>query len=63
MRKKEEDKLRQEVTTLRNEVKQLRQAVNLLLEMMMEQDDHESYEIDYMGPSFDKNNDRFKMGM
>ena len=63
MRKNEEEKLRQEVTSLRNEVKQLRQAVNLLLEMMMEHDDNESYEVEYMGPSFEKNNDRFKMGM
>lgn len=62
MNEKEEKELRQEITLLRNEVKQLRQAVNLLLEMVIEHDDHETFDTEFVAPGLDRN-DRFKMGM
>jgi hypothetical protein len=62
MKKKDEEMLRREILTLRNEVKQLRDAVNLLLEMMIEHEDGEAYDVNFINQNLDKN-DQFKMGM
>lgn len=62
MDKENEDKLRQEIVALRGEVKQLRDVVNLLLEMVMEHDGEEEFDSS-LGDLRSDRNDRLQLGM
>jgi len=58
----EKEQLKQEIVALRKEVKELREAVNLLMEMVMEHGEPEEFEVDYGDFRMDKNN-RLPLGM
>jgi len=58
----EKEELKQEIVALRKEVKELREAVNLLMEMVMEHGEPEEFEMDYGDFRLDKNN-RLPLGM
>lgn len=62
MDKENEDKLRQEIVALRGEVKQLRDVVNLLLEMVMEHDGEEEFDSSLGDLRYDRS-DRLQLGM
>jgi hypothetical protein len=58
----EKEELKLEIVALRKEVKELREAVNLLMEMVMEHGEPEEFEVDYGDFRMDKNN-RLPLGM
>jgi len=58
----EKEELKLEIVALRKEVKELREAVNLLMEMVMEHGEPDEFEVDYGDFRMDKNN-RLPLGM
>jgi len=58
----EREQLMQEILCLRKEVKELRDAVNMLMEIVMEHGEPDEFEVDYGDFRMDKNN-RLPMGM
>ena len=58
-----EQDLKKEIIQLRSEVQQLREMVNMLLDIVMEYENLEEPETEFGELSMDKHNRKFSMGM